>query len=135
MKPWWEKEPLRFECQADCFRCCQKPGLVYFDAEDIRAVAKVLHTRPSEFKAAWLTRDHGYWVLEVEEGRPCPFLDEKGCSIHEVKPKQCRTYPFWRENLDSRNTWNLAGGFCPGIDQGPRVPPQTIRENLKKFRL
>ncbi len=26
MTKWWEKEPVRFECQADCFKCCCTPG-------------------------------------------------------------------------------------------------------------
>lgn len=135
MAKWWEKEPLRFECQPDCFKCCEKPGLVYFDRNDVKNVSRFLKCTPEEFKASHLTQDEGHWVLEVEGNAPCPFLTTKGCGIHEVKPKQCQTYPFWKENLNHKNTWHLVGGFCPGIDKGPMVMVESIKEMLKKFRL
>ena len=31
--------------------------------------------------------------------------------------------------------WRLVGGFCPGIDRGPMVPLETIKDCLKKFRI
>lgn len=134
MAKWWEKEPLRFECQTDCFRCCLKPGLVYFDRDDIKNAAQYLECTPAEFKSAYLKRDSGGWVLEVDDDQPCRFLTTKGCGIHDAKPKQCRAYPFWKENLVNRNTWKLVGGFCPGIDRGPMVAVETIQSLLKKFR-
>jgi hypothetical protein len=50
MAKWWEKEPIRFECQANCFKCCIKPGIVNFDREDIRKAADFVKTSPAEFK-------------------------------------------------------------------------------------
>ena len=92
MPKWWEKEPLRFECQPDCFKCCLKPGIIYFDSEDIRSAADYLGISPSELKKTFLTRDDGEWVLEVGgDGAPCSFLTDTGCGIHDGKPKQCLT--------------------------------------------
>ena len=136
MAKWWEKDPVRFECQPACFKCCTKPGIVHFDREDIRKAADFLKTSPAEFKKTYLIRDEGKWVLEVgEEGEPCIFLTDQGCCIHEGKPKQCSSYPFWRENMESRPMWRLVGGFCPGIDIGPMIPIATIKSFLKKFTL
>jgi Fe-S-cluster containining protein len=74
------------------------------------------------------------WLLEVgEDGAPCSFLTDKGCGIHEGKQKQCQSYPFWRENMGSKNMWKLIGGFCPGIDIGPMIKIDTIKSFLKKF--
>ena len=135
MKKWWEKEPLRFECQPDCFKCCTKPGVVRFDREDIRKAAAYLDFSVAEFKKTFLMRSDGEWILEVgENGAPCSFLTDKGCGIHDAKPKQCYSYPFWRENMDSKNMWKLVGGFCPGIDIGPMIKIETIKAFLKKFR-
>ena len=135
MAKWWEKEPLRFECQPDCFKCCTKPGIVHFDHNDIRNAADYLGISPAEFKKNFLTRDDGEWFLEVgDDGAPCDFLTDKGCGIHEAKPKQCQAYPFWKENMDSKNMWKLVGGFCPGIDIGPMIKIDTIKSFLKKFR-
>jgi Fe-S-cluster containining protein len=43
------------------------------------------------------------------------------CSIHEIKPMQCRTYPFWPENLQSEKTWLAEKSYCEGI--GPEGDP------------
>ena len=134
MTKWWEKEPVRFECQSDCVKCCVKPGIVHFDREDIRNAADFLKTSPAEFKKTYLIRDEGERVLEGgEAGEPCTFLTDQGYGIHEGKPKQCSSYPFWRENMDSKSMWRLVGGFCPGIDIGPMVPLEAIKSFLKKF--
>ena len=135
MPKWWEKEPLRFECQPDCFKCCMKPGIIYFDREDIQNAAEYLGISPAELKKTFLTRDDGKWVLEVTaDGTPCSFLTDTGCGIHDRKPKQCQSYPFWRENMDSKSMWKLVGGFCPGIDVGPMIEIDTIKSFLQKFR-
>ena len=112
-----------------------KPGIIYFDSEDIRNAADYLGISPSELKKTFLTRDDGEWVLEVGgDGAPCSFLTDTGCGIHDGKPKQCQSYPFWRENMDSKSMWKLVGGFCPGIDTGPMIKIGTIKSFLQKFR-
>jgi Fe-S-cluster containining protein len=64
----------------------------------------------------------------------CVFLrrDEKGrglCSIYPVRPTQCRTWPFWPENLSSKRAWITAKKRtpCPGMDNGKLVPIHQIR--------
>jgi uncharacterized protein len=134
MTSWWEKEPLRFECQTDCFKCCVKPGIVHFDRDDIRETSDLLEVSPAEFKKTYLVRDQDYWVLEVGKGgEPCTFLTDQGCSIHSGKPKQCSSYPFWRENLSSKSMWRLVGVYCPGIDIGPMISLDAIKSFLKQF--
>ncbi len=135
MSKWWKNEPLRFECQPDCFKCCEKPGEVYFDREDIQSAAKHLNTTTRAFKAAYLKREDGHHSLQVTPGEPCTFLTPEGCGIHPAKPKQCQAYPFWKDNLESKSMWQLVGGFCPGIDRGPMVPLEIIKDYLKKFRM
>lgn len=135
MAKWWEKEIPRFECQPDCFKCCSKPGLVYFDTEDIRNASKNLGLTTAKLKSEFLEKEDGHWHINVEEDKPCPFLDFTGCVIHEAKPRQCRTYPFWRENLHSKNLWKLTAGFCPGIGKGPIVPPESIKKMLEDYNL
>jgi len=37
----------------------------------------------------------------------CVFLDPFGqCSIYDVRPVQCRTYPFWPSLLESKEDWD-----------------------------
>jgi len=51
---------------------------------------------------------------------PCDSGGGKGCSIYEVRPAQCRTWPFWKSNLATPDHWARAGGRCPGINRGGR---------------
>ena len=134
MPKWWEAEPIRFECQADCFKCCMKPGVVNFDRGDIHNASKFLEMKTSDFKKKFLKKDFGVYEMELEEGQVCQFLTMQGCAIHPAKPKQCQTYPFWKENLRTRNHWELTAGFCPGIGQGPVIPVEEIKQRLKDFR-
>jgi len=54
----------------------------------------------------------------------CVFLTQpdeqgrRGCSIYEVRPQQCRTWPFWPENLRTPADWQEAGETCPGMTAG-----------------
>jgi hypothetical protein len=42
---------------------------------------------------------------------------------------QCRTWPFWDENLTSRRAWDNARRRtpCPGMGTGPLIPIEKIR--------
>jgi hypothetical protein len=111
-----------------------KPGVVNFDRGDIYDAAKFLEIKTSDFKKKFLIKDHGVWEMELEEGQACQFLTMQGCAIHPAKPKQCQTYPFWQENMRTRNHWELTAGFCPGIGQGPIIPPEEIKQRLKDFK-
>ena len=64
---WWEKESPRFECQPDCFKCCAKPGIVYFDKKSIENASKITKLNPAHFRKEFLKRDDGQWVHEVED--------------------------------------------------------------------
>ncbi len=132
MKTWWEKEPVRFECQKGCIQCCSKPGWVYFDREDLDQASVFLHMSSSDFRVQYGLRPSrpGHWEMEVRDNRPCPFLGLQGCTIHAVKPKQCRAFPFWEENLASRKAWDRTGEQCPGIGEGPAWPPEVIRDKM-----
>ena len=48
----------------------------------------------------------------------CIFWD-RGCTIYSARPTQCRTFPFWRENLESPATWEAVESECPGAGTGP----------------
>ena len=135
VKKWWEKEPLRFECQPDCFKCCTKPGIVYFDTAAIKNAARITKISIERFKKEFLKFDDGQWMHEVENGKPCSFLTPQGCAIHYGKPLQCRVYPFWHENMTSKSMWKLVGAFCPGIDIGSSFSVTTIRNFLNQFKL
>ena len=61
-------------------------------------------------------------------GFDCIFLkrDKEGkslCSIYPVRPTQCRTWPFWPENLKTPRHWARAAKNCPGMKNGGTFYP------------
>lgn len=74
------------------------------------------------------TEDDGSWGLKELwnpklESHDCIMLDRTSapgkaiCSLYSVRPVQCRTWPFWPENLENREAWDGLKEECPGIDK------------------
>lgn len=118
------RKNLRFACTA-CGACCEKPGWVFFDSYDRRRAARFLKIPVSEFRARHGGDAEGTWI-RVTRRRICPFFAEKSCSIYSARPVQCRTYPFWPENMRSWIDWNEVCRTCPGAAPGgPRRGPRV----------
>jgi hypothetical protein len=45
-----------------------------------------------------------------------------------VRPLQCRTWPFWTENLASEKVWNHSSKRCPGMNQGKEYSLEQIAD-------
>ena len=67
-------------------------------------------------------RKVGYRFSLVEKshatGHACVFFDEqsKKCGIYEVRPKQCRTFPFWEGYKDTESAdYDALLKMCLGI--------------------
>jgi len=137
-KPAWYKEGLRFQC-TECGKCCTGThGLVWISQEEMEAMAASLNISLQRFKMKYVRRrDNRYALVEKKnsEGNfDCIFLKEKKCLVYQNRPTQCRTYPWWRENLNTEDSWKLAATECEGInDQAPLVPysqiVQLVRSN------
>ena len=129
----WYADGLRFTCRPDCGRCCTRHGdydYVYLERDDVRALASHFEMSATEFRRRHTRKDEGHTVLRMD-GPQCPFLEGSRCTVYEARPRQCRTFPFWPENLKTRRRWESLATFCPGIGQGKRVPLLTIREQLR----
>ncbi len=70
---------------------------------------------------------NGRWTLNEmwspHGGYDCVFLrrDDTGkalCAIYETRPLQCRTWPYWPENLRTPQTWEKSAQRCPGMQAG-----------------
>lgn len=93
--------------------------MVIMTRAELRAIARHLGLEVAAFRARYgVVEDaDGDLMIEAANGKGCPLLDPaKGCSVHPVKPSQCRTWPFWQEMLDDRDEWEAGKRYCPGMD-------------------
>lgn len=130
-QPFWA-DGIRFQCQ-ETGQCCVSRGAygyVYLTLEDRRRLAGFFQLRTAAFTRRYCERTNGWWHLRGFE-EACPFLEGKRCGVYEARPAQCRTWPFWPENLNPK-VWNEEiVTFCPGVGKGPTVPAERIRELIQ----
>lgn len=128
----WYKKGLRFECQR-CGKCCRgEPGVVWVNEKEIIDISRFLGMTREMFAKKYLRIIHGRISL-LEYGNGDCVMYNNGCVIYEVRPCQCRTFPFWTPNLKEENEWKKLKGQCSGIDKGQMHNLKTIRKNLRMY--
>ena len=132
-KPWYS-DGLRFAC-TECGRCCTgAPGYIWVTEAEIDQIARSLNLTPEEFGKRYLRKVMGrYSLLERPETYDCIFLSGKKCQIYSVRPKQCRTYPWWNANLKTPEDWKEEATHCEGIN--PDAPLISFEEIEKQRRM
>jgi Fe-S-cluster containining protein len=64
----------------------------------------------------------------------CIFLKDKKCTLYNVRPVQCQTFPWWPQNLNSPLEWEETARECEGISlQAPKVSLKVINSELKRY--
>ena len=118
---------IHFECQ-QCGVCCTgDPGIIYVGKDELARIAEYLSLKVPFFIEKYLySIKNGYSIRELADGR-CSFY-ENGCTIYPVRPNQCKTFPFWFENLRSAKKWKRISRECPGIGCGPLYSKEQILE-------
>ena len=132
-KPWW-RDGLRFACQGSG-KCCVSHGAaqyVFVTLEDRRRLAATLGMPTRQFTRRYCSKHEGLFHLGTDE-KSCVFLDGRRCKVYEGRPTQCRTWPFWPENMRPEK-WAQVAAFCPGVGKGRVVEADTIRDILRAQR-
>ena len=153
----WYADGLSFTC-TQCGNCCTGgPGYVWVSEQEIDRFAAHLRIDRKAFLKTYCRSIQGEVSLK-ERRTPageydCVFLkhldpsgqevppaalDRHGrtvttrrvCSVYDVRPLQCRTWPFWDGNLADRDAWQSAHGKCPGMGTG-RAYTQAQIEALR----
>ena len=128
----WFKEGLKFECQRSG-RCCRgEPGVVWVNKKEIEKISSFLGITQDEFARYYLRSFNDRFSL-VEHGHGDCVMYDNGCKIYDVRPSQCRTFPFWGSNLENRSEWEKLKKTCPGIDKGKLHKLEDIQSNLKIY--
>jgi len=101
-------------CEGNC--CIGESGYIWVTPKEIEEIAKFLKMDTEFFRKNCLIKaGYKFSIREkpYKNGFACMFFDKnKGCMIYPVRPKQCRTYPFWdyfKTHLDELKK------ECPGI--------------------
>ena len=101
---------------------------MYLTEADLERIAEYVGMTAREFERRYVYRTKHLLRLRVPRQQQCHFLREGGCSIHAVKPVQCRIFPFWPEMVESKREWKKTARYCPGIGKGSLVQIETARE-------
>ncbi len=135
-QPWY-REGLQFECRG-CGQCCTgEPGYVWVTQDEITELAKALAMSATDFENAYVRRVGNRKSLKEMPNGDCAFFDaqKRRCSVYGVRPRQCRTWPFWESNLQSPRTWRAVCEACPGSGQGRFVAMDKIQKLAAIVRL
>ena len=99
-EPWYQ-DGLRFTC-TQCGHCCTgEPGYVWVNEEEIRALAKFRKEPEREFVPLYTKKANGKVTLKEKANGDCVFFEAgKGCTVYSVRPRQCRTWPFWGKQFE-----------------------------------
>ena len=133
MDPAFYAKGLRFQCTG-CGECCRarhgKPSWVYVTIDERRRLARHLKLRTSVFTRRYCEKSNGFFHLRSPTS-DCLFLDGARCSVYAARPGQCRTFPFWRENMTPA-AWNGAvARECEGVGRGRLWTRAEIELRLK----
>jgi len=116
----WYRNGLRFAC-AQCGRCCGGgPGTIRANDEEITALAARLDLDDAAFRRRYTRKlRNGDISLIEKDNHDCIFYDRKrGCTVYAQRPRQCRTWPFWRSIVFSPETWTEGAKSCRGMNFG-----------------
>ncbi len=138
----WYADGLDFTC-TQCGNCCTGgPGYVWISKDEIARLADHLKITPQETVERYCRKIDGQFSLKEQRSAAglydCVFLKDvpvarrdgegnevlqtmRACSVYAVRPLQCRTWPFWPENLSSEGSWNRAAKRCHGMNAPGRA--------------
>ena len=135
----WYVGGLHFECM-QCGGCCSGPseGYIWVTRPEIQIIADFLKISVGQLKQRYLKRvGLRTTIIEHRSTRDCIFLQNEAgkrkCMIYPVRPSQCRSWPFWPNNLNSSNAWNKTAQKCPGVNRGNHYTYEEI-EKIKKSK-
>ena len=133
----WYKEGLKFECTG-CGKCCSgASGYVWVSEPEMQAIADVLKMPLDLFKRKYTRQKNNHYSLIEKKALngefDCIFLKNNQCEVYQARPIQCRTFPWWQQNLNTEASWELAAKECEGInDSAPTVPFDFIQSEANK---
>jgi Fe-S-cluster containining protein len=109
---------------------------VFLSERDAAGLAESLRMAYASFVETycrWVPDKWGTEQLSLREksNYDCVFWKD-GCSVYEVRPLQCRSFPFWHSVIISAEAWNEAARSCPGMGKGALHSIEEIMAYLQQ---
>jgi hypothetical protein len=83
-----------------CAKCCKDMG-PRLSKRDVRAISQCLGIAQEMVVSKYLRKRKDKAGEYLTSKIPCPFLKKNRCSIYEVRPKGCKSYPHIKKNAES----------------------------------
>lgn len=101
-----------FQCEK-CGECCKGYGGTFLSEREIKRISRYLNIDSASF-----LRDYCQWsgtqpLIKSSDSGYCVFWDEV-CTIHQVKPRMCKIWPFIDSLLIDPTNWDIICSMCPG---------------------
>jgi Fe-S-cluster containining protein len=81
---------------------------------DVEAIAQYVAVTARQIKRSFCVPSGSQLVLAQRFDGYCIFWDGN-CSIHPVKPRMCRQWPFISSLLVDMENWRIMASVCPGM--------------------
>ncbi|MBS3758049.1 MAG: YkgJ family cysteine cluster protein [Desulfobacterales bacterium] len=112
-----------FECR-QCGNCCYGFGGTRLSGRDVSNIADYLDISPRELIANYCQYAGKTLQLTQRKDGYCIFWDQL-CTIHPVKPRMCKAWPFIESVLIDPYNWQIMAEICAGIN--PDVPAEQLK--------
>lgn len=121
--------PFYFSCQRSGNCCRVGTGHVWIEERDLASYAEVTGATAEAFVGLNVVQVGDRLSLRERADGRCILLDgHNRCSIYELRPQQCRSFPYWPELLHDVQALQRAAQYCPGIQLFP--PIESCQEVL-----
>lgn len=99
---------------------------MWVDAGETQELATHLGLAVSEFNRRYVRQVGRLRSLIDKPDRTCIFWDGR-CTVYSARPGQCRTFPFWEQNLENEGAWEAVRRRCRGAGSGQLYSLNQIR--------
>jgi Fe-S-cluster containining protein len=104
--------------------------------EEIEAIANYLGEPVDQVAGRFVRAVNDRRSLRERSNGDCVFYERgQGCTIYPVRPRQCRSWPFWESNVATPEAWQKTCAVCPGSGKGTLIPVEEITRRLNLIRL
>ena len=127
------KNGINFKCQGSSNCCVSRGsyGYVYLSKKDVKRLSNFFEISIKEFISKYCSKNKKFLYLKENiNNKNCIYLKNKRCNVYKARPEQCRTWPFWPENMNPKKWGKEIVNFCPGIGKGKYFSKNEIKKIL-----